>query len=301
MLQAAGSWRTRFAPAPTGLLHLGHIVNAIHVWGIARAFGGTVALRIEDHDRTRSRPEYERALLDDLEWLGLHADLGSVGELARGPSSFRQSDNDVRYAEAMARLANGHHVYPCLCTRRDIAAIVGHRENEEMRYPGTCRHANVPQEETLARRLQMDAGVEHFDDLYIGPIEQVPSLQCGDLLLRDRHGLWTYQFAVVVDDIAHDIDVVIRGADLIESTGRQLRLARLLGRTAPPLFLHHPLVRHADGAKLSKSSRDTGIRELREQGRTPAQLFGQAAHASGLAASDAPLTLDDIATLFAAR
>ena len=115
-----------------------------------------------------------------------------------------------------------------------------------------------------------------------GTVTQVPAEQCGDLLLRDRNGNWTYQFAVVVDDMRHGVDLVIRGEDLLSSTGRQIRLARMLGRERPPVFLHHPLIRKPDGAKLSKSSGDTGIAELREAGVRPEAVLGEAAWLTGL-------------------
>jgi glutamyl-tRNA synthetase/glutamyl-Q tRNA(Asp) synthetase len=123
-------------------------------------------------------------------------------------------------------------------------------------------------------------------------------MQCGDLLLRDRHGFWTYQFAVVVDDMRHGVDLVIRGRDLLESTGRQLQVARVLGRTTPPVYLHHGLVRRPDGAKLSKANRDAGVRALREAGYRPADVIGLAAHACGLTSSRQALSGSDLPELF---
>ena len=277
------------------------MVNAIHVWGIARAFGGLVTVRIEDHDRTRSKPQFEQSILDDLEWLGLESDDESATSLRLESSQYRQSYNAVRYEHALRQLEQQGLVFPCKCTRREIAERAGHHENRETPYPGTCRENAVSPTETPARRLRMNPGVVPFDDLLLGHLMQEPAQQCGDLLLRDRHGNWTYQFAVVVDDMTHGVDVVIRGEDLLESTGRQIHLARLLGRTTPPRFIHHVLVRHPDGSKLSKSNRDTGIRELRRQGATPRQLLGRAAYAAGLVGADRPLDLNDIAELFAAR
>jgi glutamyl-tRNA synthetase/glutamyl-Q tRNA(Asp) synthetase len=135
----------------------------------------------------------------------------------------------------------------------------------------------------------MDEGVEPFHDLRLGEREQVPAEQCGDLLARDRLGNWTYQFAVTVDDMRHGVDLVVRGEDLLESTGRQLRLARLLGRSIAPRYLHHPLILKPGGEKLSKASGDSGIRELRAAGHTPAQVLGSAAFLSGLQVNDRPL------------
>lgn len=256
--------RTRFAPAPTGYLHLGHVSSALHVWKLARALGGEVLLRIEDHDRGRCRPEYERAILEDLEWLGLVPDLGAAGEYRTGPA-YRQSDRGHSYEAALDRLSQKGLVYACRCSRREIAEAAGGTDGEESRYPGTCRDAGH-EREGAGLRLRMDPGEERFDDGLADSCIQDPSLQCGDMLIRDRLGNWTYQFAVTVDDIEQEIDLVVRGTDLLNSTGRQIRLARLLGRTEPPVFVHHPLILGPDGRKLSKSSGDTGVRELREQG-----------------------------------
>lgn len=264
--------RTRFAPSPTGWLHLGHVVNAVWVWGIARAFGGTVVLRMEDHDRTRSRPEYEAGILEDLGWLGLEPDED------RG----RQSDADERYAATLGRLAADGLVYACRCSRREIAELVPDVFDRETPYPGTCRELGLAPEPGLGLRVRIAGGRECFDDLIRGAQEQTPAAQCGDLLARDRLGNWTYQFAVVADDMAQDIGLVIRGEDLLESTGRQIRLARLLGRDRPPVFAHHPLIRKPTGEKLSKASGDTGVRDLRAGGATAAEVLSDAARRGGL-------------------
>lgn len=296
---------TRFAPAPTGYLHLGHAVNAVWVWGLAKAFGGRVLLRIEDHDRGRCRPEYEAALLDDLDWLGLVPDSGTTDEFRRGPHAQRQSDRDARYAARLSALEREGLAYPCHCSRADISRA--HDEggsgespdDADLRYPGSCREADLDPAAVSARRVRMDAdATELFTDMRLGPQHQNPAHQCGDPLVRDRNGHWTYQFAVVVDDLEQDVDVVIRGEDLLESTGRQIRLARHLGRDSMPSFLHHPLLRHPDGRKLSKSAGDTGLRELRVAGQTPAEVLGLAAHQSGLQPTPAPIDADSLATLF---
>lgn len=281
-------WRTRFAPAPTGWLHLGHAANALCVWGVARAFGGRVVLRVEDHDRDRCRPEYERGLLEDLEWLGFAPDEDVPP----------QRDRTAAYHDALAKLEQAGLAYPCACSRRDVAAHVGDVFNEESRYPGTCRTRAVNAATVPARRVRMEPGTESFDDILLGPCTQDPDAQCGDFLIRDRRGFWTYQFAVTVDDYAQHIDVVIRGEDLLPSTGRQLRLARLLGRETMPRFLHHPLIRHLGGIKLSKSAGDTGIRELRDAGRSPAEVLGAAAHAAGFIREPRPIVAADAAALF---
>jgi glutamyl-Q tRNA(Asp) synthetase len=292
---------TRFAPSPTGYLHLGHVANAVWVWGMARALGGRVLLRLEDHDRGRCRPAYESALLDDLDWLGLVPDVGAVAAFRAGPSAFRQSDADEEYERALARLSSRGLVFACDCSRRDLARAAGDIFDEETPYSGRCRSRNLAPGPGRGLRLRLDHGIERFDDARLGPREQAPAAQCGDLLLRDRLGQWTYQFAVVADDLRHAVDLVIRGEDLVESTGRQLLLGRLLGRTVPPVFLHHPLIRRPGGEKLSKSSGDTGIRELRAAGATPPAVLGRAAFLTGVQDSAAPLAPGDLAKLFGGR
>jgi len=259
---------TRFAPAPTGWLHLGHVVNALHVWGIARERGGRVILRIEDHDRTRCRQQYADAILEDLEWLGF------IPDCIAPPQSSRERTE--RYEAALEQLRAAGLVYACDCSRRDIAMDVPDRFGEEMRYPGRCRDRGLSFDSTPARRVRMDDGIETFVDERLGEQHQSPAEQCGDVLVRDRAGNWTYQFAVVVDDLDQGVDLVIRGEDLLSSSGRQIRLGRLLGRMVPPRFHHHALVKNPDGSKLSKSAGDTSIRELRRAGRTAQEVIALA-------------------------
>ena len=285
---------TRFAPSPTGHLHLGHVANAVWVWGLARALGGRVLLRIEDHDRGRCRPAYETALLDELAWLGLQPDVGT-------PSLLRQSEAGAVYQAALADLGRRATVFGCDCSRKDLARIQGDVLDEETRYTGRCRDRGLGPEPGRGVRLRVEGGGERFADGRLGPRVQEPAAQCGDLLLRDRLGQWTYQFAVTVDDLRQRIDLVVRGEDLLESTGRQLLLGRLLGRDSPAVYLHHPLVRHPNGRKLSKSSGDTGIRELRAAGVGAEEALGRAAYLTGLQPRPEPVAAGDLAKLFAPR
>lgn len=281
---------TRFAPAPTGYLHLGHVANALYVWGAARAYGARVLLRIEDHDRQRCRPEYEAALLEDLAWLGFEP------EPSLGPP-LRQSAAPERYELAVAELrARGHRVYACDCTRKDLASAMGDAPDRETPYSGRCRHRGLDPGPGRGLRIELAPGAEAFTDLALGAQLQDPLLQCGDLLLRDRLGNWTYQFSVVVDDLRQGVDLVVRGVDLLESTGRQIRLARMLGRPEPPRFLHHPLIRKPGGEKLSKANRDTGIRDLHAAGATPPELFGRILARLG-AGPEAPIDREDAQSL----
>jgi glutamyl-Q tRNA(Asp) synthetase len=273
---------TRYAPSPTGYLHLGHVVNAIYVWGLARALQGRVVVRIEDHDRIRSRTAFEQALLGDLAWLGFTAESTRFLPL-------RQSERDQLYRQALRSLRERHHVYACSCSRKDIGAE---------RYPNTCRHSGLEERPDRGLRVEMGTGEERFVDALLGPQQQSPADDNGDLLLRDRDGHWTYQFAVTVDDIQDGITCVIRGADLLASTGRQIRLARMLGRATPPVFVHHPLIFKPTGEKLSKSAGDTGVRELRAAGLGAADVIGRAAAAVGLIASPSPVPADTVQDLF---
>ncbi|HET7603896.1 MAG TPA: glutamate--tRNA ligase family protein [Gemmatimonadales bacterium] len=263
-------FRTRYAPSPTGYLHLGHVRNAVWTWDVSRAWNGRVVLRIEDHDSTRCREEYVSALLEDLDWLGFVPD-----EVAP-----RQSERHARYEEVLAGLRDRGLAYVCACSRKDIAEIAGDEFNEETRYPGTCRELGLEPGPGRGWRVIMEPGSEKFTDLLLGEQVQDPSLQCGDLLVRDRLGNWTYQFAVTVDDMDQGIDLVIRGEDLLSSTGRQLRLARMLGRKEMPIFLHHSLIIKASGEKLSKASGDTGVREMRAARMTVDEVLRVAGHGS---------------------
>jgi glutamyl-Q tRNA(Asp) synthetase len=265
---------TRFAPAPTGRLHLGHVLNASYVWGLARALDGRVLLRIEDHDRNRSRPEFEAGILDDLDWLEFRPDIFATDAFRAGWCESRQSDRDGVYRAALDILRSRGLVYACDCTRRAIAA--SGEPSTELRYPGICRERGLPLQDGYGWRIRMDPGEETFDDARLGPQTQNPWEQCGDLLARDRDGNWTYQFAVTVDDWQQEIDLVIRGVDLLASTGRQIRLARLLGRARPPVYLHHGLIMKSPTQKLSKSDRDTGIADLRGDGHTREEIVRMA-------------------------
>ena len=293
--------RTRFAPAPTGYLHLGHLVNALYTWGIARATGGRVLLRIEDHDRQRSRPGYEAVILDDLERLGLVPDEPPIASFRGGPTPFRQSDAGDVYADALARLADAGLVYACACSRSTFAAWEAERGRpwRGMGCPGGCRSLGLDGGEPgLGVRVAVGAGSERWLDLLAGPMADEPAA-AGDPVVRDRAGNWTYAFCVVVDDARQGVDLVIRGRDLLNATPVQLRLARLLGRETPPRFLHHPLVRRVSGQKLSKAEGDTAVRSMLDAGMTAAGLFGRAARLAGLRDDDSPIEPEALATLFA--
>lgn len=250
---------TRFAPAPTGYLHLGHVRNARYVWDFARAHGGRVLLRIEDHDRQRCRPEYEAAILEDLAWLGLVPD-----EVVP-----RQSERDAAYREVLAGFIARGLVYGCACTRRQLSERPAAPARPAPPALCPCRDRGVALTHDVNWRVRIEPGAETFTDLLCGPQSQEPAAQCGDIVIRDRLGNWTYQWAATIDDFLQGVTHVIRGEDLLDSTGRQIHLARLAGRAVPATFLHHPLIMKSPTQKLSKSDVDTAIRDLRASGLTP--------------------------------
>jgi len=262
---------TRFAPAPTGYLHLGHVANAAWTWGLATAAGARVLLRIEDHDRQRCQAAYDGALIEDLAWLGFRADLGPV----------RQSDADAvtAYARALTHLEADGLVYGCDCTRSTFSAWAARhgRTWSGPGCPGGCRDRGLA---GPVLRVALGGGSESWVDRLAGTCREEVAAS-GDLPVRDGHGNWTYGFCVVVDDARQDVDLVVRGEDLIPATASQIRLARALGRETMPEFAHHPLVRRPDGTKLSKSSGDTGVRELRAAGRSAGEVIAMAAAATG--------------------
>jgi glutamyl/glutaminyl-tRNA synthetase len=260
-------------------------VNAIYVWGLARALDGRVLLRIEDHDRQRARRELEHRLLDDLDWLGFSADLYPSDDYRRGACEGRQSERDAIYRATLTPLLDAGLIYGCDCSRRQTAAPAG--SQVERPYPGTCRTRGIPAGEGVGWRLRIEGGVETFEDGMVGRQEQDPSLQCGDVLLRDRLGNWTYQCAATIDDTVQGVTLVIRGQDLLSSTGRQLRFARLLGRVDPPTYVHHPLIMKSATQKLSKSDGDTGVSNLRAAGWRASDVIEYASRLVGLSAERA--------------
>jgi glutamyl/glutaminyl-tRNA synthetase len=261
--------RTRFAPAPTGYLHLGHVANALWVWRMGRAAGAHILLRIEDHDRVRCRPEYDAALLEDLDWLGFRADEGPV----------RQSDDDAPYVAALARLRSDGVVYGCRCSRTTFETWA---DEHGQRWhgpgcPGGCRSLGL---DGPVLRAALGGGSEAWMDRLVGPCSDEVAAD-GDLPIRDRDGNWTYAFAVVVDDLRQEVDLVVRGRDLLAATAVQIRLARMLGRPTAPTFAHHRLVRDAEGRKLSKSDGASAVRELRAAGRSAREVITLAETAVG--------------------
>ena len=267
---------TRFAPSPTGELHLGHVVHALWVWGVAAHLDATILVRMEDHDRQRCTPEFERAILHDLAWLGFAGDPVSTASLAARPSLFRQSDVPERYDAAFERLRAATSVYGCTCTR---AMLGPPGPDGERHYAGTCRGQPLVRDARCAIRAELPDAEVATTDLRLGTLHETPG---GDPVIRDALGQWTYQFCVVVDDLVHGVDLVVRGEDLVHSTARQAVLARFLGRAAPVVTVHHPLVLAEDGRKLSKRERSESVAALRGLGWSAAEVLDLAWARSGL-------------------
>jgi glutamyl-Q tRNA(Asp) synthetase len=265
---------TRFAPSPTGELHLGHAFSARIAWQRAREAGGRFLLRIEDIDIRRSRREFEATILTDLRWLGLDWD----GEVRR------QSEHFADYGRVLDILDARDLVYPCFCTRADIAAATDapHGPDGPL-YPGTCRH--LPRDE---RRARLQAGEEHclrldagkaateagpyaFTDETRGRIEGQPLL-FGDVVLARKDTPTSYHLSVTVDDHLQGVTLVTRGEDLLPSTHVHALLQRLLSYETPQ-YAHHPLMTDADGRRFAKRDRSLTLKSLREAGKTAAEVF----------------------------
>lgn len=284
--------RGRFAPSPTGSLHLGNARTALLAWLHARAGGGRFVMRVEDLDRGRVRPGIMEAQLADLRWLGLDWDEGpDLG----GPSApYVQSERTARYDDALARLAAAGLLFACVCSRRDVAAAASapHAGEEGPRYPGTCRERALPAwtdrdaREAVSRvavRLRTAEEEVCFGDLLHGRCCYGPAEETGDFVVRRKDGAAAYQLAVVVDDAAMGITHVVRGADLLSSTARQILLYRAL-ELPVPAFLHVPLLLGPDGERLAKRHGAVSLADARGAGVPPERVAGWLALTCGLAA-----------------
>ena len=292
----------RFAPSPSGRIHLGNILCCLLAWLSVRRQGGEVVLRIEDLDTARCPRRYAHQMEEDLRWLGLDWDRGpTVG----GPDgSYYQSERTALYQAALERLEGMGLVYPCFCTRAELhAASAPHREDGQVVYAGTCRHltaaeiAEKAKRRAPALRLRVPAETWGFTDGHMGPYSENLARDCGDFLLRRSDGMFAYQLAVVVDDAAMGVTEVVRGADLLDSTPRQLYLYHLLGLT-PPKFIHFPLLLAPNGRRLSKRDADAGLDVLRDRA-APAEVLGKLAYLAGFNPSAEPKTAQQLLADFA--
>jgi glutamyl-tRNA synthetase len=281
--------RGRFAPSPTGPLHLGNARTALLSWLAARAPGGGYVMRVEDLDGPRVRPGVEGRILEELRWLGLDWDEGPDVGGPVGP--YRQSERLDRYAEALERLRAAGLAYPCFCSRAEVAAAAQapHGPGDEgPRYPGTCSALGPDElrrrsaERRPAWRLRVPPGEVAFEDGVHGLQVRDVAAETGDFVVARADGVPAYQLAVVVDDAAMGVTEVVRGDDLLASTARQLLLYRALGLSAPR-FAHVPLVNGEDGTRLAKRHGALSLGELRERGADPRAVAGWLAAISGLA------------------
>ena len=289
----------RFAPTPSGRMHLGNVYASLVAWLSARNQGGSVTLRVEDLDpRTQSGP-WTELLFDDLRWLGLEWD---------GDPVYQHERVDL-YRAAVERLEAAGLTYPCFCTRAELhAASAPHATDGTPVYAGTCRGL-TPEEIAERRATRPPAlrlrvpdsddprGTIAFEDRVYGPQHQVLAQECGDFLVRRSDGVFAYQLAVVVDDAAMGVTEVVRGCDLMSSTPRQIYLEQLLG-LPEPAYAHIPLLLAPDGRRLAKRDRDLDMGELRTRFSTPTALLGWLAGIAGLASDTAPRTAGQLADLF---
>ena len=280
--------RGRFAPSPTGELHLGNARTALLAWLWAKKAGGGFTLRIEDLDRPRERPGTAARQLEDLAWLGLDWDEGPdprTGEEAGARGPYRQSRRTQLYEDAILSL--GERVYECFCSRAEIAAAASAPHGDEgPRYPGTCANLTSAQRSERRRtrlpalRFRVPPGTVAFDDEIQGRQEFDVQAETGDFVLRRADGIHAYQLAVVVDDAAMGISQVLRGADLLSSTARQILLYRALGHRTPR-WAHAPLVLAATGDRLAKRDRALSLDALRGRNVDPAKVADELLRLSG--------------------
>ena len=275
----------RFAPSPSGRMHLGNLWSCLLAWLSARSAGGRMVLRLEDLDPDRCRREYCDQVMRDLEWLGLDWDNEPV----------YQSRRSELYRAAFQRLAESELVYPCYCTRAErLAASAPHRSDGAAVYSGRCAHLTAAERavfEAMGRRpayrVRVPDEIVTVNDLHMGLYAENLRRDCGDFIVRRSDGVWAYQLAVVVDDALMGVTRVVRGSDLLSSAPRQAWLHRTLGYE-PPEFCHVPLLLAPDGRRLSKRDGDLDMGALRQR-YTPEELTGLLAHWAGLLPAPEPV------------
>ena len=292
----------RFAPSPSGRMHLGNVLCALLAWLSARAEGGRMVLRIEDLDRARCPEEYARLMEEDLRWLGLDWDEGGA---AGGPSGpYFQSRRTEIYEGFFERLRGEGLLYPCFCTRAELhAASAPHQSDGRPVYPGTCRGLSAAEAQERAKlrapawRVRVPEETVSFVDGHYGPYSEVLARDCGDFVLRRSDGVYAYQLAVTVDDGLMGITEVVRGRDLLPYTPGQLWLLGRMGFPAPR-YRHLPMLNAPDGRRLSKRDGDLDLGRLRERFPGPEPLLGELAHLCGLLDRPEPVRARELVPLF---
>ena len=278
----------RFAPTPSGRMHLGNVFSFLIAWLSAKSRGGQIVLRMEDLDTQRTSAEFAEILRDDLSWLGL------TWDHEQQPQSLRSSVYDVYFEKLM----DAGLLYPCYCTRSQLHSVnAPHLSDGTYVYPGTCRDLAVPPPGRKgAWRVRVPEGKWIVDDLLQGRYEEDLRLDCGDFVVRRADGVYVYQLAVTVDDGEAGVTEVVRGVDLLSSAPRQMYLQRLFGFSQPD-YGHVPLLVAADGRRLSKRDKDLDLGALRQRLSAPA-LIGVLAHAAGLTDRSEPISAVELATEF---
>ncbi len=294
--------RSRYAPSPTGPLHLGNARTALLAFWHARAQGGTFVLRVEDLDTQRSRPEFVEANLAELRWLGLSWDEGPDVGGAFGP--YRQSERSELYEDALRRLEQHNLLFPCYLSRKDLQEVSSAPHGVGPAYGEAQRRLNaqVGDEKRAAGRVpslrfRVEPQTLEFHDAVCGEVRTDPAQTTGDFVVRRSDGEWAYQLAVVVDDVAMKITHVLRGDDLLPSTGPQLLLYRALEAT-PPTFAHVPLLLGSDGQRLAKRKGSLTLTALRAAGVRPERVVGLLAYTLGLQLELAEADVQDIVPEF---
>ena len=290
----------RFAPTPSGKMHLGNVLCCLVAWLSARSQGGKVLLRVEDLDPERSGADYERQIEEDLRWLGLDWDEGGL-EAAGG--RYCQSGRSGVYEQYFDILKRENLVYPCFCSRAELhAADAPHLSDGRYFYPGTCRNltpeeaAEKAKKRKPAWRVKVPDETVRFTDLHYGPYAENLAAECGDFVIRRADGVFAYQLATAVDDGLMGVTEVVRGRDLIGSTARQLWLQRTLGLPSP-VYGHIPLLTDWDGRRLSKRDGDLDLARLREKWR-PEEILGMLAEAAGILPAYRPVSARELVPLF---
>jgi glutamyl-tRNA synthetase len=298
--------RGRYAPSPTGLIHLGNARTALAAWLSARHQDGEFVWRLEDLDTARAAPELAQAAIEDLRWLGIDWDEGpDVG----GPfTPYTQSERTIWYIDALRTLHAAGRLFPCALSRKDLETLAtAPHGRESTPYTAQLRPTSAPEgwfEALLAApapeasiRFRVADGDVVFEDRVFGTVRENVAEAVGDVVLRRRDGYFAYQLAVVVDDLAMGITEVVRGADLLWSTPRQIQLIEALGGT-PPAYAHIPLVLNADGQKLSKRDAGLTLAALRDAGASPEQVVGYLGYSLGLLPAPEPIPAKDLIPVF---
>ena len=264
----SGKLRTRIAPTPSGFIHAGNAFSVLLTWALARKYQGEIVLRIDDLDASRSRKEYVQDIFDSLDWLGINWDEGPKNAV-EFEKEYSQTLRIPLYTDYLSKFTEANFVFACTCSRSDL-------QDSEI-YPGHCLHKNISlQGEEVSWRIKIpDSALVHFNDLRAGKVRYSAAQMGGAFIIRRKDKIPAYQIASLADDIAGNINFIVRGEDLLASTASQIYLAGLVNSESfsSVLFLHHPLTKQGDGLKLSKSKGANSLKNMREHSIQAAQIW----------------------------